>query len=545
MLVDLDRLKGRLLVSCQAAPGDPLENTDALRRIAKAALRGGAAGLRINSPEHIAAIRQDTDLPIIGIRKQYFGDKLRITPDFASAAALAAAGASIIALDCTKRSWPAGEPWQEIIQRIHTELRLPVMADVATLEEALAAEAAGADFAGPTLHGYTEDTLGHDTFNWDLLAEMYRRLRIPIIAEGHISTPEDARRAVLSGAWCVVVGSAITRPGTITANFIRVMEFQSPTAPAIGVDIGGTAVKAGLVDRDGSVSHAVQVSTNAALGKDAIARSMQDAVQQVLALARLDSTYPAGLGIASAGAMDSQKGVVFAATDNLPGWTGFPLRNFAEDLFHLPTYIVNDAQAAVLAELHFGVGRQFSSFAAITIGTGVGGGVVSQGRLLTGHHGFAGTIGHHTIQFGGLPSNCGRQGCLEAYVSTAALIREYQRLCPGGLAPGLSDAEAAMQIGQLAASGDKCASQAYSILARYLAEGIANLFNIFDPEIVLLSGGLIAGQSRFPSEVQDHVAQLLHFGDLRKPQIQFSLAGRYAGLQGAASLVFAADGKPR
>lgn len=545
MLIDLDRLKGRLVVSCQAAPGDPLENTDALRRIARAAVTGGAAGLRINSPEHIAAIRQDTELPIIGIKKQYFGDKLRITPDFASAAELARAGASIIALDCTKRSWPAGEPWQEIIQKIHTELKLPVMADVATLEEALIAEAAGTDFVGPTLHGYTEDTAGHDSFNWELLAEMYRKLRIPIIAEGHISTPEDARRAVKNGAWCVVVGSAITRPGTITANFTRVMEFRAPTTPAIGVDIGGTAVKAGLVDRDGNVSRAVQVSTNAALGKDAIAASLQEAVRQVLTFTQLEGLQPAGIGIASAGAMDAQKGVVFAATDNLPGWTGFPLRAFAEDLFHLPTYVVNDAQAAVLAELHFGVGRQFSDFAAITIGTGVGGGIVSQGRLLTGHHGFAGTLGHHTIHVGGLPCNCGRQGCLEAYVSTAALIREYQRLCPSGLSTGASDAEAALEIGRLASSGDKCANQAYSILAKYLAEGVANLFNIFDPEVVLLSGGLIAGQSRFPSEVQSHVEQLLHFGDLRKPQVQFAKAGRYAGLQGAASLVFTADEKPQ
>lgn len=544
MLVDLDRLKGRLVVSCQAAPGDPLEHTDTIRRIAKAAIRGGAAGLRINSPEHIAAIRQDTDRPIIGIKKQYFGDKLRITPDFASAAELAAAGASIIALDCTKRSWPAGEPWQEIIQRVHIELRLPVMADVATLEEALIAEAAGADFVGPTLHGYTDNTLGHDTFNWDLLAEMYRKLNIPIIAEGHISNPEDARRAVLNGAWCVVVGSAITRPGTITANFTRVMEFRTPTTPAIGVDIGGTAVKAGLVDRDGDVSHAVQVSTNAALGKDAIAGSLQEAVQQVLALARSQDLQPAGIGVASAGAMDSQGGVVFAATDNLPGWTGFPLRAFVKDLFQLPTYIVNDAQAAVLAELHFGAGRQFSDFAAITIGTGVGGGIVSQGRLLTGHQGFAGTIGHHTIQVGGLTCNCGRQGCLEAYVSTAALIREYQRLCPGKLASNLSDSEAAMEIGNRAASGDKCASQAYNILAKYLAEGIANLFNIFDPEIVLLSGGLITGQTSFAAQVQSHVEELLHFGALRKPQIQFAKAGRNAGLQGAASLVFVADEKP-
>ncbi len=146
-----EQLKGRLVVSCQASPGDPLENTDAIRRMALAAIGGGAAGLRLNSAEHVAALRRDTNLPIIGIQKQYGSAGLRITPDFAAAAALAAAGASIIALDCTDRTWPDGDPWQKIIQRIHQELHLPVMADIAALDEALAAAAAGADCVGTTL----------------------------------------------------------------------------------------------------------------------------------------------------------------------------------------------------------------------------------------------------------------------------------------------------------------------------------------------------------------------------------------------------------
>src|SRR5271169_6636076 len=107
-----EQLKGNLVVSCQAAPGDPLEDTETIRRIARAVTGGGARGLRINSAEHIASIRQDTDVPIIGIQKRYSDGTLRITPDFAAAAALAKAGASIIALDCTHRSWTFGEPWR-------------------------------------------------------------------------------------------------------------------------------------------------------------------------------------------------------------------------------------------------------------------------------------------------------------------------------------------------------------------------------------------------------------------------------------------------
>ena len=196
----LEKLRGQLVVSCQAAPGDPLEDTETIRRIARSVTGAGAAGLRINSPEHVAAIRQDSDLPIIGIQKRYCGERIHITPDFASAAALSAAGASIIALDCTDRVWDHGDPWRIVIERIHRELNLPVMADIATLDEARAAAAAGADMVGTTLNGYTEQTGNHDSFNWPLLAGMVRQIRVPVIAEGHISSPEEARRAVSAGA---------------------------------------------------------------------------------------------------------------------------------------------------------------------------------------------------------------------------------------------------------------------------------------------------------------------------------------------------------
>ncbi len=236
----LQKLRGKLVVSCQAAPGDPLEDTDTIRRIARSVAGGGAAGLRVNSPEHIAAIRLDSTLPIIGIQKRYRGETIHITPDFASAAALAAAGASIIALDCTARAWPDGDPWRTLIERIHRELKLPVMADVATLEEASAAAAAGADMVGTTLNGYTEGTRNNRSFSWPLLAAMVQQTKVPVVAEGHISTPEEARQALSMGAWCVIVGSAITRPGAIAANFVRAMGSKPTTGPAIGVDIGGT-----------------------------------------------------------------------------------------------------------------------------------------------------------------------------------------------------------------------------------------------------------------------------------------------------------------
>jgi len=533
-----EQLKGQLIVSCQASPGDPLEDTEAIRRMAMAAIGGGGAGLRINSPEHIAALRRETALPIIGIQKYYGPAGLRITPDFAAARALAEAGASIIALDCTARTWPDGEPWQQIVQRIHDELHLPVMADVATFDEAVAAAAGGVDCVGTTLNGYTENTRGNDSFSWSLLARLARHLRIPIMAEGHISTPADARRAIDGGAWCVIVGSAITRPGVIAQGFAHALAQTAPSAPAIGVDIGGTSIKAALVAPDGTVSLAEQVPTDAAKGRPAISAGLVHVVEQVLVTAQKHKIKPCGIGIATAGAVDERDGSIFAATDNLPGWAGFALRSFAEERFKLPVQVVNDAQAAVLSELHFGLGAGLSDFVAITIGTGIGGGIVSGGKLLRGQHGFAGSIGHTVIHSGGRPCNCGRKGCLESYVSTAALLREF-REHGGAIDDGFTnDAAVALKINQLARSGDAAAVAAYDALSSYLAEGIANLFNLFDPEAVLLSGGLIEGFDGFVSGVEARVQQLLHFGDKRKPQIRAAQAGRFAGVQGAASLVF-------
>lgn len=539
-LATMNQIKGKLVVSCQAFPGDPLDDTDTLRRIARAAVANGAAGLRLNGGDDISAIRRDTDLPIIGINKEYVNGLLRITPDFESAVELAAAGASIIALDCTNRSWDFGEPWQQIVERIHRELRLPVMADIATLEEGIVAAAGGADMIGMTLHGYTEETKGSHGFNWPLLTSLVQQTGRPVIAEGHISTPAEARKAIDDGAWSVVVGSAITRPGVITARFVQQVQRSNRIKTAIGVDIGGTSVKAGFVDREGNVSLISQVPTQATQGRDAIAAAAAQAIEQVMAAASKEGLHPDGLGIASAGAIDTRNGTVFAATDNLPGWAGFNLRGFAEARFHLPTRVENDAHAAVLAELHFGLGRKLSDFVAITIGTGVGGGIVSGGKLLRGQHGFAGTIGHQVIRFDGRSCNCGRHGCLEAYVSTAALIREYTGQ-ENADQNGARDAALALKISQLASSGDAAAIKAYSTLADYLAEGVANIFNVLDPEAVILSGGLIEGHRSFADEVQQRVASILHFGSKRKPSVLFSSAGQYAGVQGAAASVFGSD----
>jgi N-acylglucosamine-6-phosphate 2-epimerase len=221
------KLHRGLIVSCQAAPCDPLDEVETLRRIAVSVLRGGAAGLRANGPSCIAAFRKETDRPIIGVEKRIVGVDKRglggapsITPNFAAATAVAMAGADVIALDCTAHRHAAAEPWVPLVGRIQRELQKPVLADIATSAEAMAAQEAGADAIATTLYGFTPETAGARAVNWAMVAELARILTVPLIVEGHITQPEEVRRALDLGAYSVVVGSAITRPESITARFV-------------------------------------------------------------------------------------------------------------------------------------------------------------------------------------------------------------------------------------------------------------------------------------------------------------------------------------
>jgi N-acylglucosamine-6-phosphate 2-epimerase len=216
----IEALRGQLVVSVQANEGDPLDDLGTLTRIATSVLRGGAGGLRAEGVSRIAAFRKLTELPIIGITKTYDANgDVYITPDFRSAKAISDAGADVIALDCTARRLTAAEPWPELIRRIHTELNRPVLADIATLEDALAAERAGADAVATTLYGYTTETSGERTVSWPLVQSILAHLTIPMLVEGHITDPVEAGKALTLGAHAVVVGSAITRPETIAARF--------------------------------------------------------------------------------------------------------------------------------------------------------------------------------------------------------------------------------------------------------------------------------------------------------------------------------------
>lgn len=214
-------LAGGIVVSCQARPGNPLHGPKTMAIVAQAAELGGAVGLRVNGPEDIAAVRQATSLPIVGIWKQdHEGSAVSITPTGASVQGIIAAGAELVALDGTARPRPNGETLAQVVKEIH-RLGGVALADLATEADLRHAVLADVDAVGTTLAGYTaESPATGDAPDLAFLRWLVKHSPVPVFAEGRFWTPEQAAEAFAIGAAFVVVGTAITNPMAITARFV-------------------------------------------------------------------------------------------------------------------------------------------------------------------------------------------------------------------------------------------------------------------------------------------------------------------------------------
>lgn len=221
----MKRLPPGLIVSCQAEPGSPFAGVEFIRAFAQAAVLGGAQAVRLCGVETIRAVRPYVDVPIIGLTKDRYPDgRVLITAGVAEAQALVAAGADVVAVDATLRLRPLGLTGTEMVRQLRQVLAaVPLVADVDTWEAGVQAAAAGADYVATTLSGYTPATANHDLDSPDvnLVRQLSAVLSVPVLAEGRIRTPAQARQALAAGAYGVVVGSAITRPVDITRWFVQ------------------------------------------------------------------------------------------------------------------------------------------------------------------------------------------------------------------------------------------------------------------------------------------------------------------------------------
>ncbi|MFC2076753.1 N-acetylmannosamine-6-phosphate 2-epimerase [candidate division KSB1 bacterium] len=221
VLDPIEAIRGRLVVSCQAEPGEPLDDPGIMAGLAHSAALGDAGGIRAREVPNIQAIRRLVDLPIIGIEKTKYADGgVLVTEDVESGKRIAAAGADIIAVDVTNRPRPNGTPSTEVLAQI-IELGLPVMADVSSVAEGIEAEEAGAALVATTLAGYFpyDPVALAGPPNVELVSALVNALRVPVVAEGRYRTPDEVVQAFEAGAWAVVIGEAITKPIMTTRRF--------------------------------------------------------------------------------------------------------------------------------------------------------------------------------------------------------------------------------------------------------------------------------------------------------------------------------------
>jgi N-acetylmannosamine-6-phosphate 2-epimerase / N-acetylmannosamine kinase len=519
-------LRGKLIVSCQADEGDAFYG--AMDRYAKAALAGGAAGIRANGPADIRAIRRIVDLPIIGIQKALHSDnKILITPTFEAAKLLVENGADMVALDCTKRGQNSGA--FERLRRIQTELRVPVLADIATVEEAIDSVNAGADVVLSTMRGYTDDTSHVVRFDPRFIEALVHAVNVPVIAEGRVDTPDLARQAIQAGAFSVVVGTVISRPHSVVRAFSTQVEAAFAAREQeqwiLGIDLGGTNTKLGLVSNRGQLLWDETSPTPARSGRAGLLKHLEAAALRGLNRARESGRQATAIGIGTAGWVDPSTGSVVYATENLPGWTGARVAETIGEATGTKVFVENDANALAVGEKFFGVARDFSDFVCITLGTGVGGGCFIGGRLNHGAHCFANAFGHMCIEPGGRDCSCGKKGCLEAYTNAQALL-EY----------GGKRYESVQRLIAAANAADEIATHAVDLFAARLAQGCSLLVQLLDPDALIFSGGVAHGNSRLIPALERHLAILVPVWEQRNLKLLNSSIGYHAGVLGAAAL---------
>ncbi len=305
---------------------------------------------------------------------------------------------------------------------------------------------------------------------------------------------------------------------------------------AIGIDIGGTNTSYGLVRRDGTILRQGRLKTKAHDSAEAFVAAVREAIGPLLQTGEV-----AGIGVGAPNANFYTGEVVHAA--NLP-WTGVvPLAKLLNDATGLPVAITNDANAAALGEGAYGAAQGLSDYVVVTLGTGLGSGFVANGKLIYGHDGFAGELGHVIAMPGGRACGCGRSGCLETYVSATGIVRTAEQWLGERRAPSLlhehSGKLTAWDVHQAAERGDALARELFAFTGKLLGETLANAVAITSPQAIVFFGGLSKAGELLLGPVREHFeASLLHMYRGKVKLLLSALPDADAALLGASALVW-------
>ncbi len=326
------------------------------------------------------------------------------------------------------------------------------------------------------------------------------------------------------------------------------MSEHEPTPPFyLGIDLGGTNVKSGVVDDMGRALSSVSVPTHAERGGKEGVETLARAGEKAVEASGLTWKQISAVGLGSPGTMDIEQGMLLEPP-NLPGWENLPVRRLLEERLGVPTVLQNDGNAAAYGEYWAGAGKGQRSVVMFTLGTGVGCGIVVDGRILEGRHSHGGECGHIIVQMiGGRRCSCGGDGHLEAYASATSVARRaHEALADPAVVSALRAIDIhdvdSKAVALAAANGDALAIRLVEETAYYLAVGAVSLMHTIDPDIVLFGGGMIAAGPSFLAMIQQHVARLAFPIPAAKTQVEYALLGGHAGFIGAAGCARALHG---
>ncbi len=309
----------------------------------------------------------------------------------------------------------------------------------------------------------------------------------------------------------------------------------------LAVDLGGTQIRAALCDVQGQILRRIAYPTQATSGLEAVIKRLEDTIAEALGSTPADQIL--GIGIGAPGPLNPVTGIIMEAP-NLPGWRNIPLRNIISARFGLPTFLGNDANLAGLAEHTFGAGRGQSDMIYLTISTGVGSGIIVDGRMLLGARGLGAEAGHTIVDPEGPLCSCGHHGCLESFASGTSIARDVAARIKAGKKSRISKMVGgdlakidAKTVGEAAKLGDKVAIQAFRRAGKHLGIGIANLLRQFNPTMIVLGGSVTkAGALLFDpmwAAIKEYVPPIYWEGLAIVP----AALGDDVGLLGAAALV--------
>jgi glucokinase len=310
-----------------------------------------------------------------------------------------------------------------------------------------------------------------------------------------------------------------------------------------GIDIGATTIKYGLVDPNGKVVYRDQRPTVSEKGSDALLHLVTNIGERLLLFAAEDELEVRWLGVGSPGAVDVRSGTVIGATPNIEGWQGTALGRNLSDRLNLPVYVDNDVNAMALAELRYGAAIGCKSVVCVAVGTGVGGAIIVNGHLWRGANYSAGEIGHMPINFEGPDCQEEMRGCLEAYCCSQAIIARTKERLSNGLTPAFDEVLQGsidnLNIKKLfgaAKKGDNLAQGVIHETAEYLAIGLAGVVNLFNPEIVIIGGGIADGGAGFVETASAGIRKRAFRSATEHLRVARAALGNDAGFIGASIL---------